>query len=110
MWRIREVGDLVDVVKTTVTVYPEEGNFPTIAKALLDVADHPNQVRTVSHPQAGFEVPEEVFDRFDAAQKSSTQQEASPAQTEPPRRRPGRPRKIVEPEAPPTVADASKEE
>ena len=100
----------MDVVKTTVTIYPEEGNFPGIAKALLAVADHPGQVRTVSHPQSGFEVPEEVFDRFEAAQKPSTQQESSPAQMEPTRRRPGRPRKNVEPEAKPTVADASKEE
>lgn len=51
-----------------ITVYPEEGNFPFIARALLDAAEHPSQVRSVSHPRAGFEVPADVFDRFVAAQ------------------------------------------
>lgn len=91
----------------TVTIYPEEGNFPAVAKALLAVADHPSQVRSVSHPRAGFEVPEEVYNRFEAAQ--NTDAPSAGAETEPVKRRPGRPRKNpTEPENPP--ADASKEE
>jgi len=76
-----------------VTVYPEEDNFPTIAKALLKAADHPSQVRSVSHPRAGFIVPEEVFERFAAGQPS---QGNAPAE-EPVKRRPGRPRKNTDP-------------
>lgn len=80
-----------------VTVYPEEGRFPEIARALLAVADHPNQVISVSHPRAGFLVPEEVFERFEAVQDpiGGTPEEI------PRRRRPGRPRKtepVVDPE------------
>lgn len=95
--------------EATVTIYPEEGNFSSIAKALLAVADHPNQVRSVSHPKAGFEVPEDLYDRFEAAQS----QDEAPAPASRPelpetlKRRPGRPRKNPEP---PEAPDASKEE
>lgn len=104
------------------TVYPEEGNFPAVARALLDAADHPYQVVSVSHPQAGFMVPEEVFERFQAAgtteDSDATQQ--APADEQPRRRRPGRPRKpLLSPEelkaaiaegTPEKNPDASKEE
>lgn len=103
-------------------VYPEEGNFAFVAKALLDAAEHPSQVRSVSHPRAGFEVPGDVYERFEAAQgagESSTQQEDSPAETEPRKRRGGRSRKepLLTPEelaaavaAGTAEPDASKEE
>lgn len=92
-----------------VTVYPEQGEFPRIARALLDAADNPQQVRVVSHPQMGFLVPEEVFDRFQTAEQSGW--EKADEVTEPeaalepvpslepmvPRRR-GRPRKNPLPE------------
>lgn len=81
-------------VFTSVTVYPEEGNFPVIARALLDAADHPRQVVSVSHPRSGFIVPEEIFQRFVAAQPDH---EDAPVQEEPRKRRPGRPRKQTEP-------------
>jgi hypothetical protein len=77
-----------------VTVYPEEGQSPRIARGLLAAADHPNQVRSVSHPRAGFEVPQEVFDRFVAEQESEETEE--PEKEETPKRR-GRPRKAAEP-------------
>jgi len=73
-----------------VTVYPEPGKFREIAKALLAVADEPRQVQSVTWPQAGFMVPEHVFDRFEAAR---TDQGDPPEQTGPVKRRPGRPRK-----------------
>lgn len=83
MWRIREAGDAVDV-----TIYPEEGNFPRIARMLLDLADHPSQVRYVSHPKAGFEVPEDLYLRFETVMEPAQDsvQEATP-------KRRGRPRK-----------------
>lgn len=93
-------------VTVFVTVYPEEGNFPAVAKALLAVADHPYDVVSVSHPRAGFKVSEELFERFEAAgqtEESNVAQGAPPGETEPVKRRPGRPRKNVE-------SDASKEE
>jgi Glu-tRNA(Gln) amidotransferase subunit E-like FAD-binding protein len=105
MWWLREVGDPVDVT-VFVTVYPDPGNFPVIARALLEVADHPSQVRMVTWPQSGFEVPEDVFERFEAAmngEQPDTRQDVPAAETEPPKRRPGRPRKNPEP-------DTSKEE
>lgn len=104
----------------TVTVYPEEGNFPVIARALLEAADHPGQVVSISHPRAGFKVPEEVFDRFVASRPADLNghqpqdsQEAAPV-----KRRPGRPRKsLLTPEelaaaiaAGTQNSDASKEE
>ncbi len=79
-----------------VTVYPEHGNFGVIARALLAAADHPGQVLSVSHPKAGFIVPAEVFDRFEAAQNPNGN--GAPSMDEPAlpqtlRRKPGRPRK-----------------
>lgn len=79
-----------------ITVYPEPGNFSVIAKALLQAAGSPSEVAYVSHPKAGFRVPKDVFERFEAATShglSEQRQEASPAQTESRKRRPGRPRK-----------------
>lgn len=85
-----------------VTIYPEEGNFPAIARALLEAADHPSQVLSVSHPKAGFIVPADVFDRFEAAQNpngngapSTDEADKGSVPAVPPtlRRKPGRPRK-----------------
>jgi hypothetical protein len=76
-----------------VTVYPEEGNFRDVAKGLLEAADHPGQVRMVSHPKAGFIVPEEVFERFEAGRTDSKPESSEPQ--DPPKRRPGRPRKVT---------------
>lgn len=86
-------------VRDFVTVYPESGNFPAVAKALLEAADHPSQVVSVSHPRAGFIVPEEVFVRFEADKTDGDN--ADEVEEVPRKRRPGRPRKNT---------DASKEE
>lgn len=83
----------------TVTVYPLEGEASRIAKALLAVADHPFDVKVVSHPKFGFIVPEEVFERFQAAPKEDAVQESAEVADAPQQKRRGRPRKIaVEPE------------
>lgn len=88
-------------------MYPEEGQFPRIARALLAAADSPSQVQVVSHPQMGFRVPQEVFERFHQTEQANWEQEdevpapelASPDATPlaQPRRR-GRPRKNPLPE------------
>jgi hypothetical protein len=78
-----------------VTIYPEPGNFPAVARGLLEAADHPRDVSYVSSPQAGFIVPQEVFERFEAAAPSldeGAQQDQEPM-VQAPKRRPGRPRK-----------------
>lgn len=106
MWRIREAGDAVDVNVILVTVYPEEGNFPDMARALLEAADDPGQVRYVSHPQAGFIVPVEVLERFEA---SRGQDEGTGEQAQAPKRR-GRPRKTADASAPVAGTDPGKEE
>lgn len=101
----------------TVTVYPEEGNFTAVAQGLLAAADHPGQVRYVSHPKAGFIVPEKVFERFEAAVPNGTP-DPVPVQPEPRKRRGGRVRKnLLTPEElaaaiaeGSTGSDASKEE
>lgn len=72
-------------------IIPEPGNIVNIAKALLSVADHPHQVRYVSSPQAGFEVPLELFNRFDAGEPMPM-----PVDAEVPKKR-GRPKKTTEP-------------
>lgn len=86
-----------------VTVYPEEGEMGRIAKALLAVADHPYDVRTVSNPRMGFIVAEELFERFHALEQQAWEAEDE-SDTEPvrehetvPKRR-GRPRKNPLPE------------
>lgn len=85
----------------TVSIYPEEGEFPRIARALLAVASNPRDVVTVSNPRMGFRVPEELFDRFQAAQQETwekaEQQETVGSQEEQPKKR-GRPRKNPLPE------------
>lgn len=61
MRRLRETGDAVDVVIIT----PEPGRQKEIGKRLLELADHPHQVHWVTYPQAGFQVPLELFAKFD---------------------------------------------
>lgn len=86
-------------IKATVAVYPEEGEFPRIARELLAVADSPRDVLTVSNPRMGFLVPEDLFERFQAAEQERWEQadlvehpEAVVPQAELPKKR-GRPRK-----------------
>lgn len=61
-----------------------------VAKALLAAADDPRQVRYVSSPQAGFEVPQDVFERFE---ESYSPDGATEAAAEPAPKRRGRPRR-----------------
>lgn len=55
----------MDLEPVFVTVIPEPGLSKEVAKRLLSVAEHPYQVRTVTYPQFGFEVPGHVFLRFE---------------------------------------------
>lgn len=51
----------------TVTIYPEHPNMTTVAKQLLALAKDAKDVEYRSWPQAGFTVPEELFDRWEAS-------------------------------------------
>lgn len=55
----------MDLEPVFVTVIPEPGLSKEVAKRLLSVAEHPYQVRTVTYPQFGFEVPGHIFLRFE---------------------------------------------
>lgn len=66
MRRLREVGDPVDVVIIT----PEPGLQREIGQRLLALADSPYDVQWVTWPSAGFSVPLELFNRFDADEES----------------------------------------
>lgn len=87
-----------------VTIIPEEGNMTLVAQLLLKAAEHPYQVRAVSSPQAGFIVPEKVFETFEQLMKEhkgSPTTSADPEQEAPAPKRRGRPRKhpVETPEA-----------
>lgn len=56
----------MDLSPLWITVIPEPGLKKEVAKRLLSVAQHPNQVRVVTYPQFGFEVPADVFIAFEA--------------------------------------------
>lgn len=84
-----------------VIITPEDGKAAEIVRQLLQLADHPSQVRTVSWPSLGFLVPEELFDKFEAAQakdtsdvKAKTDDEAADKPKQAPKQR--RPRKTSE--------------
>lgn len=62
MWRLRQGGDVVDVV----IISPEPGKAKEIGRKLLALADSPNQVHWVTYPETGFQIPLELFAKFDA--------------------------------------------
>lgn len=87
-----------------ITIVPNPGQMKFIAQDLLLVADHPSQVAYVSRPQPGFQVSEELFNRFVALQEKALADESAPVsdeepktETEPtPAPKRGRPKKNVE--------------
>ena len=85
MRRIRETGDVVDVVIIT----PEPGKQKEIGQRLLALAGSPRDVQWVTWPQAGYSIPLELFVKFDADDIEESEKLAD----EQPRRRRGRPRK-----------------
>lgn len=52
-----------------ITIVPEPGMAKYIGQDLLFLANHPSEVVSVSRPQPGFQVTEELYDRFVAFQK-----------------------------------------
>ena len=62
MRRIREAGDIVDVVIIT----PEPGRAKEIGQKLLAMAANPRDVQWVTWPSAGFSIPLELFVTFTA--------------------------------------------
>lgn len=85
-------------------IVPEPENVKAIAKRLLDLADNPMMVEYVMWPEPGFRVPEDLAEKFTKswdqpkaevlATPEST--ESPDAESEPAKRKPGRPKKIVE--------------
>lgn len=49
-----------------VIITPEPGKAKEIGQRLLALADHPYQVQWVTYPQTGFQIPLELFAKFDA--------------------------------------------
>lgn len=112
MRELREGGDIVDV--SPMTIFPEPGEAKEVAKLLLELADHPNQVMTTLDPGLGFKVPWWLYENFVTVwdsrfapiasadsegvevQESSTEVLAEPGMdVSEPKRKPGRPRKEV---------------
>lgn len=86
MQRFREGGDFVDVV----VIVPEPGRAKEIGRRLLAIAESPYQVRWVTYPEAGFEVPAEFLLLLDGPDRGDTDGALNPPLE--PRRR-GRPRR-----------------
>lgn len=90
----------------TLIITPEPGQQVAIAKLLLSLADHPAQVQSVSWPSQSFAVPQELFDKFEAAyhpdtsdvkdKASSGKQDAESDDSKPAAKRRGRSRKTDE--------------
>ncbi len=108
MHDLREVGD---PVVNEMTIFPDAPEVKEVAKLLLELADHPSQVRTTLDPTIGFVVPFWLYESFVATWDlklgtdtvireqilagedipvSATVEAATEA---PARRKPGRPRK-----------------
>lgn len=77
-----------------VIVSPGKGRHKEVGRQLLALADHPSQVQWVTWPAAGFSVPVELFEKFEAGAVQvplpSPQLEAPPAKRRgrPPRKQP----------------------
>jgi hypothetical protein len=54
-----------------------------IAQLLLQLADSPHQVRFVTRPEAGFEVPQKLFDKFEKAYQSDASSAADTSDVSP---------------------------
>lgn len=65
-----------------VIITPEPGRAKEIGQKLLALADNPNQVHWVTYPETGFQIPLELFAKFDADDQDETEPE-----TETPKRR-----------------------
>jgi hypothetical protein len=46
------------------TIFPEQGQIKDVAKLLLQLADHPNQVMTTLDPTLGFKIPVWLYELF----------------------------------------------
>jgi hypothetical protein len=102
-------GAVVDEPLTHMTVFPEPGEVKAVAKLLLALADHPNQVATTLDPTIGFKVPAWLYETFTAVWDQRDREDLElvdataviPASSgaeegvESVKRKPGRPRKEV---------------
>lgn len=95
-------------------IVPEPENVKAIAQRLLTLTDEPLTVEYVMWPEPGFRVPEELAAKFveswgddptsagtavsvvPSAEQGVTAGESFTPESEPAKRKPGRPKKIVE--------------
>jgi hypothetical protein len=106
---VREGGSAVAVNEDQMTIFPEAGQVKDVAKLLLELADHPNQVMTTLDPAIGFKVPFWLYELFTQVWDKGLTEGAPVAEgagifladsgpeevVEPVKRKPGRPRKEV---------------
>lgn len=59
-----------------VIISPGKGKAKEIGKRLLELADSPYDVQWVTWPSAGFSVPLELFNKFDADGEDEPESEA----------------------------------
>jgi hypothetical protein len=99
----------VDEPLNHMTIFPEQGQVKDVAKLLLQLADHTNQVMTTLDPTIGFRIPWWLYELFVPIWDERTGREGavadiSPSEPEvaiesevvvPVTRKPGRPRKEV---------------
>lgn len=85
-----------------VIIVPEKGRAKEIGRQLLDLADSPTQVQWVTWPQAGYQIPLILLERFDAANENADT--AAPPTPEVMPKRRGRPRKEQSTDNTPTAA------
>lgn len=74
-----------------IIVTPEPGRHAEIGQQLLALADHPYDVKWVTWPTAGYQIPLSLFEKFEQANGHPAYEEESAPE---PKKR-GRPKKAV---------------
>ena len=76
-------------------IYPKHGKEAETARTLLAMADDVQDVRTNTDNGFSFVVPDYLYERFVNGGTGTQESEPDEESPEIPRRRPGRPRKVV---------------
>lgn len=81
-------------------IVPEPGEMKRVINELLGLADRSTDVEYVMWPEPALRVPEELAGRFvklrEALSQPTPGDDESTPESEPAKRKPGRPKKIVE--------------
>lgn len=94
MWRVREAGDAVD----TVIITPEKGRHKEVGQRLYALAERTSDIQWVTWPVAGFQVPVELFNRFERDVETPAETAEEAAEEPAPKRRGRPPKAKPEPE------------